>query len=269
MSKCIHIEAVTVNHNTSVFVELMLRSLRLCMHPSISITVMDNASSDVDDMHKLSAYANSQSISLVQSGFDTKPKHVNSHGEVLRDFVLSHSDCSHYLFVDPDIYFTDRDAIEVMRDKLDATPSAFAVVPRIILDGDYSSCSLKKSSEYSRGISAMNYSMRWQNGAQSPFAECLATMGSRLHPFCALIENSDLFREVVNEVGLSNAWTFEVKNGTHWDTLGLMTAVMKTHGLQYSRSSVKVLHFSGVSHNLLGLEEKRARCMTLLNALRE
>ena len=52
-----YIEAVTVNHNTSRYMELMLRSL-FARHPSnlnLSVTVFDNASQD--DMTELRAYA--------------------------------------------------------------------------------------------------------------------------------------------------------------------------------------------------------------------
>ena len=78
-----------------------------------------------------------------------------------------------------------------------------------------------------------------------------------------------MFRRVAKEVGLSNAWVFAVKNGLCWDTLGLMTAVMKTHGLHYLMSSAMVFHFFGVSYTDEWLEEKRTKCRAFLKELME
>jgi hypothetical protein len=74
-----HIEAVTVNHNTSRYMELMLRSL-FARHPSsldLSVTIFDNVSQD--DATGLRAYAESKGIPIVQSGFTTETEN-NSHG---------------------------------------------------------------------------------------------------------------------------------------------------------------------------------------------
>src|SRR5512145_1844933 len=104
------IEAVSVNHNTSCYMELMLRSL-YAHHPAgsdLSLTVLDNASTD--DTAELLAYAESQRIPFLQSGFSTETKN-NSHGEVLSKFVLDHPDCTHYLFLDPDICFLEDNSI--------------------------------------------------------------------------------------------------------------------------------------------------------------
>ena len=90
------IKAVTVNHNTSAYTELMLRSL-FAHHSGLdlSLTIYDNASED--DLAPLKAYARRQGVPVVPSGFTTRTAN-NSHGEILRRFVLEHPDCTHYLF---------------------------------------------------------------------------------------------------------------------------------------------------------------------------
>src|SRR5687768_4949668 len=90
------IEAISVNHNTSPYMELMLRSLfaRHSAGLNISVTILDNTSQD--DMTGLSAYAARKQVQLLPSGFTTATMN-NSHGQVLRRFVLDHPNCSHYL----------------------------------------------------------------------------------------------------------------------------------------------------------------------------
>lgn len=74
-----HIEAISVNHNTSPYMELMLRSLTAHHGPDLdlTVTVADNASED--DMSGLRAYAGRMGIPIVPTGFATNSLH-NSHG---------------------------------------------------------------------------------------------------------------------------------------------------------------------------------------------
>ena len=243
-----------------------MRSLLRCETPSLSVTVLDNSSRDSEDMKELSAFAQEQNIPIIQSGLDTHPSHVNTHGEILREFVLSHTDCTHYLFVDPDVYFMKDDTITVMLRELEADPSAFGIMPRCTWDGD-NDHSMPTGNAGTGESCTMRYSMRWPNGLETPEAECDAVLGERLHPFCALIKNTPEFRSVVKEVGLSNAWVFARKSGLHWDSLGLMTAVMKTHGLHYLMSSAMVFHFFNVSYDEQWIESKRQKCRAFLREL--
>ena len=60
-----HIAAVSVNHNTSAYMELMLRSLFAC-HPaglSLSLTIFDNDSTD--DMRELREYAANMDVPII------------------------------------------------------------------------------------------------------------------------------------------------------------------------------------------------------------
>ena len=120
------IEAVTVNHNTSRYMELMLRSL-FAHHQSginLALTVFDNASTD--DISELKAYLQSRGLCLEQTGFTTNTKN-NSHGEILGKFVLDHPNCTHYLFLDADIRFLKDNTIGVLLKELEEREDAFGI----------------------------------------------------------------------------------------------------------------------------------------------
>jgi hypothetical protein len=218
-----HIEAISVNHNTSPYMELMLRSLAAHhgLDPDLTITVVDNASED--DTSGLRAYAARMGIPIVQSGFATTSLH-NSHGEILRRFVLEHPDCSHYLFLDSDVCFLADDTLTVMREELDATPEAFGIGVRMSWDG----------------ITEMPLEVRAGNPD---------IYEARLHPCCALIKNTEIFRGVVREIGLSCARYLWAEREEYLDTCTLMTRVMRTHGLRHIISSQMVLHFFCTSYD--------------------
>lgn len=214
------IEAVTVNHNTSSYMELMLRSL-FARHPpglNLSLTVFDNAS--VDDMTELHAYAGRVGLPIVQSGFTTQSQH-NSHGQILRRFVLGHPDCTHYLFLDADVCFVTDRTLDTMLEELERAPRAFAIGPR----------------------------MSWNGATELPEALRPEVYDRRLHPCCALIENTEVFRRVVAAVGLSCMKYLWAEREEYLDTCELMTRVMGTHGLHHVRSSRMVIHSFAVSYD--------------------
>src|SRR5262245_42552964 len=124
------IEAVSVNHNTSPYMELMLRSLFARHAPGLDLrlTVFDNASDDDDA--GLRAYAARRGVPIVPSGFTTQSRN-NSHGEILRRFVLDRPDCSHYLFLDADVCFIQDDTLPTMLGELAAAGDAFGIGPRL------------------------------------------------------------------------------------------------------------------------------------------
>ncbi len=171
------IEAVTVNHNTSRYAELMLRSLYAKHSPGLplSVTLYDNVSTD--DTAALEAFARSKGVAAQQSGFSTQTLN-NSHGEILRRFVLEHPTCDYYLFLDADACFIEEDTLGTMQRELDADPAAFGVGPRLSWDG----------------LTEMPEQVRKNNPDIPP---------ARLHPCCALVKNTPLFRAVVEEIGLS------------------------------------------------------------------
>ena len=88
------IRAVMVNHNTSPWTELAVRSL-YAQEPdlNIALTIYDNASTD--DQTGLRRAADKFGAPIVASGFTTKTLN-SSHGEILRRFVLdpANADCT-------------------------------------------------------------------------------------------------------------------------------------------------------------------------------
>jgi hypothetical protein len=97
---------------------------------------------------------------------------------------------------------------------------------------------------------------------------------ARLHPCCALIENTPVFRSVVKNVGLSSAKMLWANSEEFLDTFKLMTKVMKTHNLRHIFSSIMVLHFFCVSyiwepteHWRVGKERRRDALLEELRTL--
>lgn len=215
------ISAVTVNHNTSLYMELMLRSL-FARHSdlSLSLTVYDNASQD--DTTKLSNFLATKDIPFVQSGFTTETKH-NSHGEILRRFVLENPDCTHYLFLDADVCFIEDKTLTVMLKELEAQPDVFGIAPLMSWDG---------KTEILEATQQDNPEI----------------YEARLHPCCALVKNTPLFRTIVESVGLSTYQYLWAEGEEYLDTFKLMTRVMKTHGLRHIISSRMLIHFFAVSY---------------------
>lgn len=222
MASTPRIAAVSVNHNTSAYMELMLRSLlarqsRAWLH---SVTVLDNASTD--DTTGLRAFADRHAVPIVASGYTTDTVH-NSHGEVLRRFVLREADCSHFLFLDADVVFVEGDTVATLWRELEARPDAFGIGPRLTWDG-------------------VNEIPQAARDANPDICD------ARLHPCCALIRNTPLFRTVVETVGFSCVKELWPEREEYLDTFKLMTRVMNTHGLCHVRSSALVHHFFCVSY---------------------
>lgn len=221
------IAAVCVNHNTSLYVELMLRSL-FANHTALDrlglgLTILDNQSED--DTATLRAAAAATGVPILPSGFTTHTQH-NSHGEILRRFVLDRPDATHYLFLDADIVFQEPATLDALVKTLDDAPEdVYAAAPRIGNAHD-----LQEIPEESRA----NIYER------------------RLHPLCALFRNTPLFRRVAEHIGFSCARYLWADRDQYLDTNELMTLVMRTHGLRYIRAQPMVLHFFGVSYDLYG-----------------
>jgi hypothetical protein len=204
--------------------ELMLRSL-FARHATsdlnLSVTMFDNESQD--DMAGLRTYAASRQIPIIQSDFTTQTEN-NSHGEVLRRFVLDHPDCTHYLFLDADVCFLADHTLGVMLAELEQDQTAFGIGPRLSWDGE---------DEMPREVSDKNPDI----------------YEARLHPCCALIKNTKVFQDVVREIGLSAVKFLWAEDEEYLDTFKLMTRVMKTHGYRHIISFQMVLHFFCVSYD--------------------
>ncbi len=108
------INAVIINHNSSGFTELAARSY-FAMHSArsdLKFVIMDNSSTERTE--DLKDYAESVGIEFRQSGWEAEGRQANSHGEVLRQFVMDDPDCDYYLLLDSDICFVMSDTIDQM-----------------------------------------------------------------------------------------------------------------------------------------------------------
>ncbi|MEZ4706729.1 MAG: hypothetical protein R3A44_05970 [Caldilineaceae bacterium] len=233
-----NIQAVTVNHNTSGYVELALRSLykRHSNNLDLSITIMDNASTD--DVTSLFSYAKERGILVRQSGFTTDTE-LNSHGEVLYQFVSDQPDCNYYLFLDADVCFLEDKTLDIMIAELEATEDAFGIGARQTWDGE---------EEIPQDIHQAIYY-------------------NRLHPCCALIKNTELFRRIADEIRFTGVKYCWVEGEKYIDVLELMTKVMRTHGFRHIISSKMVYHFFSVSFDDRDMERKNQIRNELLKSM--
>lgn len=258
----VRIKAISLNHNTSLFTQLMARSLYQ-RNPgmSIDLTISDNSSTDTEDLASLRSYAAEASIPFVPSGFGLEG---NVHGVVLQRFVADNPFCSHYLFLDPDVYFLQEGQIGAMIRELDAAEDAWCVMPRCTWDGtnDHTPYPTEQP-----GLS-LNYELTWPWGGTSDRLTVRGTLKERVHPFCVLAKNTEIFRSVAREVSLSGGCTFSLEDCCGWDTMGLATSVMKTHGMRVLISDVMVFHFYNVSYDTEWIDSKRERCRKFLAELR-
>jgi hypothetical protein len=217
------IAAVTVNHNTSAYMEVMLRSFFRYHDEAdgvVDVTVFDNQSTD--DTGPLVEYLQTRGLALTPSGWPLETN-GNSHGHILGDFVLSRPDYTHYLFLDPDVVFLQEHTILTMLRELEAQPQLFGIGPRL----------------------------SWDGREEIPLAarqENPDICDARLHPCCALVRNTPVFRRVVASVGLACATHHWADRDEYLDTFKLMTSVMLTHNLRHELSSVLVRHFFCVSY---------------------
>jgi hypothetical protein len=199
-------------------------------------------------MSDLIAYSNNQNIPIIQTGFTTETKN-NSHGEILSRLVFEKPDCSHYLFLDSDVCFIEENTTNTMLNELENTPDAFGIGPRMSWDG----------------LGEIPVIYRKENPD---------ICDARLHPCCALVKNTSIFRSAVEELGLSCVKYLWANEEEYFDTLKLMTRVMRTHGLRHIKSAKMVLHFFCVSyiwepseHCREGKDSRRDELLAELRAL--
>jgi hypothetical protein len=245
------IEGIVVNHNTSLFTELCLRSLLAThTHLDLAMTICDNASTD--DSASLRAYAEAHQIPFLASGFGLDAGN-NTHGEVLRAFILEHPDPLYYLLLDADICFLQPDTLLTIQRELDADPYLFAVQGRMTVNGIDELPGSGWHINMNKPIS-LKASLDSQ-----PEKEVWGLLQPRCHPGCVLIKNTPAFRRVAEHIGLSTAWLYgeAQPNRGFYDTFGLACLVMKTHGQSYGLSSALVQHFFSVSYNDEAMDWKR------------
>ncbi len=261
-----HIEAITINQDTPCFVELLLRSLYATHRDleGIRLTILDNNSTD--KMQHLTAFAEDKKIPIVQTKWDRNTP-GNNHGENLRDFVLSYPDCDYFLFLDADIVFVQDETVTTMANELAETgDDVWAIQARFTEDGETEVPWGSLDEGGARKF--INIMMEddiedVQPGKALEHLPMPAVLGDRIHPSCCLIKNTEAFLLTAREIGFSCV-DFEASGGGKvYDTMGLATQVMKTHGLRFILSSKMVKHFWGVARKQR-IADKDAACERLL-----
>jgi hypothetical protein len=265
MDRTIHICGVTVNHNTSHFVELMLRTLFLTNDVAdlrFEMTVLDNQS---DDPHcgELHAYLMDHHITNVQTGFDTTIA-AAKHGVAFANFIQARPECTHYLFLDADMWFIEPNTIAAMVEELrTASRSIFATQARVL--GYYAGHVI----EGREGIPGAGAS-----DGQPPQTVTIDNqiythvVMPRCSPVCCLVANTPVFRRVVETVGLAPARRFGVGQVFFYDTFSLMTQVMATHEQAFIVSAKTINHFTQATYMPEHRAGKDHDCWLLLDDLR-
>jgi hypothetical protein len=236
------VQIVSVNHGTTAYTELLLRSL-LAHHrdrTELSILVLDNGSGEQERLE----WARDHGVEIRQSGYSLDAP-VTTHGEILRDAVLAMPGCDAYLFVDSDVCFVADNTIEGMAKELSDEPGLFAV--QAIWSHEDGS-TYDPTTYVSGRTSRVRESVRMfgQDDWGEPYEWDIA-YADRVHPFCTLVRNDAAFRIAVEVLGLSPAQTQCVRGARWFDTLGLLTQVMKTHSRSWRTSSQRVIHFGNAS----------------------
>jgi hypothetical protein len=276
--EAVRIEACVINHNTSEFTELAVRSL-VATHAAwmrdrtVRLTVVDNHSSD-DGLQDLKNACRELNVTFELSrwpaataqGLDTEQGPVNTHGDVLRDFVVGHEAATHFLFLDTDVYFLDRGTVTTMLAELANQSDVWAVQARFAwaeeARGPGSSLLLKPGPTQQIRASI-------DGAIAGPFT---GPYKPRCHPAVALVANTAVFRKVADIIGLSPAVLIAADPAVAGfaDTFGLASLVMHTHGLRYALSEMTVGHYFGISYEDANqpIGGKRDDCRRRLAALR-
>ncbi len=221
------VRVVLVNHNTSMYAELALRSL-LAHNADLDfdVTLIDNASED--DTTPLFVWAEDQGIPVKQSGFTTSEP-GNTHGEVIGRFVLESRPTDTFLFLDADACFIEAGTIAQMQARLREDAGNFAVQAQLRL---FVTEVLGLHPRHRDFIEQADGTRR--------------RLFPRPHPFCLLVRDSQQFRSVVEHIGLSTATRHALSPelAGSYDTFGLAAAAMFTHGYRWVVGGGPVLHYA-------------------------
>jgi hypothetical protein len=226
---------------------------------------MDNHSND-QGLAELKAACHELNVRFCPSAWPAGESRVNTHGDVLRDFVAEHDAATHFLFIDTDIYFLAQNTVGTMLTEVTNDPYVWAIQARFAW------------AEEHRGRGS---SLTIEAGPTQQLRACIdgASVGPfagpykpRCHPALALVPNTPVFRKVVDIIGLSAALIIAADPSTAGfaDTFGLASLVMQTHNLKHALSEMTVGHYYGVSYKDSDqpVEGKIADCRRRLAELR-
>jgi hypothetical protein len=256
------VRAIIVNHNTSLFAELALRSL-MWSHANDSnidlvVSVLDNHSADAD-LDRLKRACVEHGAEFALSRWPVEDKTLNTHGDVLRDFVLRHDDADRFLFVDSDIDFEEAGAVSTLVADLEEDDELWAVQARFKFsearDGPGGSLDIWAGRPIALKVGrAID---RWDDVNVLD-----GSIQRRCHPGATLCANTRLFRRVAEVIGFSTAVRLsgDSEHGGFFDTLGLASAAMATSGKRYALSRATVHHFFMASYDDQHKEARRIEC---------
>jgi hypothetical protein len=267
----VRIEAAIVNHDTSPFAELALRSLTTCatQGADLAVTVLDNHSDD-EGLDGLRSAVTELGATFELTRWPRAATVTNSHGDALRDFVLGHESADAFLLVDADVVWTDPTSVRTMVDELGADEDRWAVQAR------FHWAERHRGPGASRGIWA-GRPIRMQFGSvfddrEPALGPTLAgTIRPRCHPAATLVANTSVFRGVAARLGLGTGAVFsnDVEVAGFHDTLGLASHAMEAYGKRSHLSSAVVIHYFNVSYERPELVvEKLGDCRARLARLR-
>lgn len=218
------------------------------------MSVLDNGSDDAG-LAQLETYLAEQEIAFLQTGFDNSLA-AEKHGVALEQFVLENSDSTYFLFLDSDIWFVEENTVATMLDELiQADDAVFANQAQIY--GYYAHRVIE-----GEDTEAHAWTLRYYE------TDYVAQAYRRCSPVCSLVKSTALFQTMVEQIGLGRAIRFGVGTATYYDTFGLMTGVMATHGLRFEVSSKTVNHFTMTSYHEEGRGIKDKNCLSMLAELR-
>lgn len=241
-------EACIVNHNSSSFTELALRSLiakhtQLVGSGQLAVTVIDNHSTD-DGLAELTSACAELGAAYELSSWPADETKVNSHGDVLREFVAARPTATNYLFVDADTYCITDATVDKMIIELESTDDVWAVQARFSWIEEHEGAG-RSFDLWTGRVQQLRFEIDHALGGPFP-----GEHKQRCHPAFALVRNSQVFRRVADVIGLSAALVIAADQTVAGfaDTFGLATLVMKTHGLHHVLSDVTVGHYHGVTY---------------------
>jgi hypothetical protein len=262
------VRAVIVNHNTSLFSELALRSLMRSHEADrddieLDVTVVDNHSSD-DALPGLRALCSELGVAFESSRWPADEAPVNTHGDVLRDFVLADTRADHFLFVDCDIDFEEEGSVSVLVDDLAADEELWAVQARFRWTEENHGADASLDIWAGRPIDLrVGRSIdRWDD-----VDGFTGTIQRRCHPGATLVRNSEMFRRVANVVGFACAvrMSADPAHGGFLDTFGLACAAMEAAGYRYRLSRATVHHFFMASYDRERIQARETDARTRLS----
>jgi hypothetical protein len=255
------VETAIVNHNTSLFAELALRSLVASVASEdgqcdLRITIVDNHSDD--DVAPLITAADDLGADFALSRWPAAEAAFNTHGDVLRDFVLARPEADFYLLVDSDIDFESDRAMQTMLGELDSDGRLWAVQAR------FSSAEAREHGASldiwaGRPFEATLGDWIWDEDSRVPVR---GTIHPRCHPGATLVRNSELFQGLAHRVGFSSAVVIagDPAVGGFFDTFGLTSAAMAAAGHRYDLSDVRCHHFFMASYDKVHVVAREWDC---------